>query len=74
MTTDPILGGYKDGNYHMFEAKNVNFSAWNSFQWFLYSGEWNLNGKVSLILVYDRNLTALESQQIYNTYKERFNL
>ena len=24
---------HKDGNYHMWEAKNVNFSAWDQISW-----------------------------------------
>jgi len=56
---------HKDGNYHMWEAKNVNFSAWNSMNWFLYGSSWNMNGSVAKIMIYDRPLTANESSQNY---------
>jgi hypothetical protein len=72
VVTDPIAGGYKDGNYHMWEAKNVNFSGWNQFNWFLYGGDWNLIGTVAKIMVYNRTLTSNESRQNYNAIKTRF--
>lgn len=70
--TDPNASGYKDGNMHMFEAKNVDFSAWNVFQWFGYAGLWGLNGNIVSIQVYNRNLTSDESKQNYNAYRSRF--
>ena len=56
---------HKDGEFHMFEAKNVDFRAWNQFNWFLYGGGWNMNGTVSKIMVYDRAITSAESLQNY---------
>ena len=56
---------HKDGEFHMFEAKNVDFRAWNQFNWFLYGGGWNMNGTVAKIMVYDRALTSAESLQNY---------
>jgi hypothetical protein len=72
--SDPITSGYRNGNYHMWEAKNVNLSTWTTYQWFLYGGSWNLVGSVSIIMVYNRNLTTQESQQNFNAIKERFGL
>ena len=56
---------HKDGEFHMFEAKNVDFRAWNQFNWFLYGSSWNMNGTVAKIMVYDRALTSAESLQNY---------
>jgi hypothetical protein len=64
--------GFHNNEYHVWEAKNVNFSAWSSFQWFLYGSDWNLNGTVAKILVYNRSLTSKESEQNYNALKPRF--
>ena len=50
---------YRNGDYHMWEAKNVDFSTWSSYSWFQYGGAWNMEGNVAKILIYDRNLTAL---------------
>jgi len=49
----------------MVEAKNVNFSAWDSMNWFLYGSSWNMNGSVAKIMVYDRPITSQESSQNY---------
>ena len=64
----------RDGNYHMWEAKNVNFSAWNQLNWFGYGSSWNMNGTVAFIAIYDRALTAAESTQNYNALKSRFRI
>ena len=61
--TNPYTSGLKDGNYHMWEAKGVDFSAWTYYQWFLYPAPWQLAGTVGTILVYNRVLTATESAQ-----------
>ena len=55
----------RNGKYHMFEAKNVDFSGWNQMNWFLYGSSWNMNGSVAKIRVYDRSITAEESKQNY---------
>ena len=55
----------RNGLWHMFEAKNVNFSGWNQMNWFLYGSSWNMNGSVAKIRVYDRSITAEESKQNY---------
>jgi len=64
-----------DNRWHMVEFKNVNFSTWtnehnfNSYSSFTFS-----NGECPTILMYNRNLTAAESQQNYNAFKTRFGL
>lgn len=63
---------YKDNEYHMWEAKRVDFSDWTTMNWFLYGGAWNLTGTVKKIMVYNRSLTAAESLQNYNALKSRF--
>ena len=73
VVTDPNISA-RNGNYHMWEAKNVNFSTWSSFQWFLYGSSWNLNGTVASIRVYNRSITAKESEQNYNALKSRFGI
>lgn len=64
---------YMDNNWHMFEAKSVDFSAWTAVEWFMYSGFY-LSGSVACVLVYNRNLTAAESTQNYKALKGRFGL
>ena len=71
IVADPSVSS-RNGNYHMWEAKNVNFSAWTQFNWFLYGSSWNLNGTVASILIYNRSLTTKESEQNYNALKTRF--
>lgn len=65
---------YRDGEYHMWEAKNVDLSSWTMLEFWRYGSSWNMNGTVSKILVYDRTLTAAESEQNYNAHKNRFDL
>jgi hypothetical protein len=65
---------YRDGNYHMWEAKNVDFSAWTYFDWFGYPGGWGLLGKLTKIMVYNRNLTAAESSKNYAALRSRFSI
>lgn len=63
--SNPYSSGYKNGIYHMWEAKNVSFSGWNQIDWFSYPSDpnWYLNGNVAAIMVYNRNLSAAESTQ-----------
>jgi hypothetical protein len=56
---------YRNGKYHMWEAKNVNLSTWTRMWFWQYGSSWNMNGTVAKIMVYDRALTAAESQQNY---------
>lgn len=72
--SNPYTAGYKNNNYHMWEAKSVNFSSWTNYQWFLYPGDWRLAGDVAMIMVYNKTLTADESRQNYYALKGRFNL
>jgi hypothetical protein len=65
---------YLDGNWHMWEMKNVNLSSWTSFEFNKYSGFTFGNGAVGQIMIYDRNLSSGESLQIYNATKGRFGL
>ena len=65
---------FRDGNYHMWEAKPVDFSSWTSMRWWGYGSSWNMNGTVSKILVYDRVLTAEESTQNFNAFKQRYSI
>jgi hypothetical protein len=73
--TNQVLNpvGYLDGKFHMFEAKGVNLSTWTKFGILHYAGgAWDMNGKVAMVQVYDRILTAEESMQNYNSNKSRF--
>lgn len=65
---------YRDNRYHMWEAKNVDFSGWSQFDWFGYGSDWNMTGKLSRILVYNRNLTAEESNRNYVALRGRFGI
>lgn len=65
---------YRDGNYHMWEAKNADFTGWTYFQWFLYGGGWQLSGDVAKIMVYNRALTESESRQNFNALRGRFGI
>ena len=56
----------RNGLWHMFEAKNVNFSTWTEMNWFLYGSSWNINGQVAKIMIYDRVLSAEESSINYH--------
>jgi len=58
----------------MWEMKNVNLSSWTSYEFNKYSGFTFGNGAVGQIMIYDRNLSAAESLQIYNATKGRFGL
>lgn len=65
---------YRDGNYHMWEAKGVDFTSWTKFDWFGYGAEWNMTGKLSRILVYNKNLSADESARNYAAMRSRFGI
>lgn len=66
---------YLDNNWHMWEAKNLNFSSWTNVWNFLgYSAGYEIAGYVGTILMYNRSLTAKESEQNYNSLKTRFGL
>ena len=65
---------YRDGNYHMWEAKNADLSAWTMLEFWRYGSSWNMNGTVAYIALYDRALTASESTQNYEALKTRFGI
>jgi hypothetical protein len=65
---------YRDGNYHMWEAKNVNLSSWTMLEFWQYGSSWNMSGTVAFIGLYNKNLTSEESLQNYNALKGRFGL
>ena len=65
---------YLDGNWHMWEMKNVNFSSWTNYGFNKYGSYTFGNGAVGQIMIYDRNLSSGESLQIYNATKGRFGL
>ena len=74
-TTNPNTPiNYRNGEYQMFEAKDINFTGWTNLAWFLYGADWNLNGTVAKIMMYDRALTAAESTQNFNAFKSRFDI
>lgn len=65
--------GYLDGKFHMFEAKGVDLSKWTKLGFLDYgTGAWNMNGKVAIVQVYNKVLSAAESLQNYNANKSRF--
>jgi hypothetical protein len=73
-TTNPASPiNYLDNNWHMWEAKNLNFSSWTNVWNFLgYAAGYEIAGYVGGILMYNKVLTAKESEQNYNALKTRF--
>ena len=65
---------YRDGNYHMWEAKNVDFSAWTQYHWFLYPSSWQMAGTVGTILVYNRAISDAESRQNFTFFRNRYGI
>lgn len=65
---------FRNGQYHMWEAKNVDFTGWTFYNWFGYGAAWNMNGTVACITVYDRVLSANESAQNYEAYRGRYGI
>lgn len=63
-STNPVSEGVLDGRYRMFEAKNVDFSSWTNYEILAYP-TYYMNGNVSKILMYNRNITSDESSQLY---------
>jgi hypothetical protein len=64
---------YLDNNWHMWEAKGLNFASWTETWNFLgYAAGYEIAGHVGVILMYNRSLTAAESLQNYNALKLRF--
>lgn len=71
--SNPNSAGFKNGQFHMWEVKNVDFTSWTYYEWFgYYPNGWQMAGQVSSIMVYNRNLTSIESQQNYNAFVNSF--
>jgi hypothetical protein len=64
---------YLDNNWHMWEAKGLNFASWTTTWNFLgYAAGYEIAGYVGMILMYNRSLTAAESLQNYQVLKVRY--
>ena len=64
----------RDGNWHMWEFKNIDMSGYQRFHFNNYANYTFGNGALASILVYNRNLTTAESAQNYNAMRRRFNI
>jgi hypothetical protein len=65
---------YLDNNWHMWEAKGLNFATWTDTWNFLgYASGYEIAGYVGKIMMYNRSLSAAESLQNYNALRSRFN-
>ena len=77
LTTNPATPiNYRNGTYHMWEAKNVDFvtTPWTYYEWCLYPSSWQMSGSVAAILMYNRPITATESAQNFNAYRGRYGI
>lgn len=75
LTTNPATPiNYRDGIYHMWEAKNVDFVTvpWTAYEWWLYPSSWQMSGSVAAIMIYNRAITAAESAQNFAAYRGRY--
>jgi hypothetical protein len=72
--TNPVTEGYRNGKFHMWEAKNVDFSSWTYYEWFLYPGGWQMAGTVGTIMIYNKNLTQEESRQNFIALRNRYDI
>lgn len=71
---NPWTEGYRNGVFHMWEAKNVDFTGWTYYEWFLYLGGWQMAGSVANIMIYNKNLTSDESAQNFSAFRSRFGI
>jgi hypothetical protein len=62
----------RTGEWIMVEFKNVNMAIIDYNQFNQYGSFTFGDGDIAIIQIYDRNLTAAESQQNYNAQKNRF--
>ena len=62
----------RTGEWIMVEFKNVNMSSTNPNKFNKYSNFTFGNGDIAIIQIYNRSLTAAESQQNFNAFKNRF--
>lgn len=67
---------YRNGAYHMWEAKGVDFvtNSWTAYEWWLYPSSWQMSGSSAVIMVYSRSLTAAESAVNYATFRRRYGI
>lgn len=75
--SNPWTEGYRNGAFHMWEAKNVDFSSWPFYLWFVHpdiNSQWQMLGNVSAIMVYNRNISPEESRQNFNALRGRFGI
>lgn len=63
-----------DGNWHMIEFKNYDFTGWSSFYFNGYPAYDFSNGKAQCVMIYDKILSAAESRKNYNALKGRYGL
>ena len=65
---------YRNGVYHMWEAKTVDFVTipWTRYDWYSYPAPWQMAGSASVIMIYNRVLTATESAQNFAAYRGRY--
>jgi hypothetical protein len=70
--TTPV--NYRDNVYHMWEAKNVDFTGWTYFEWFQYPDPWFLSGEVAAIMIYNRALTSAESNTNFSALRNRYGI
>ena len=71
-----IYDNIPDGNWHMVEFKNCDFSdvTWTSFLFNQYTTYQFGDGKLASMLIYNRDLTAAESTQNFNAQRSRFSV
>jgi hypothetical protein len=73
--TPNIYDYFPNGQWHMVEFKSTNLSTWTSNKFGEYPSGWGFsNGALASVMIYNRNLTAQESLQNYNSTKSRFGL
>lgn len=64
--TNLVIGVSNDTNYHMVQAEIIKISSENTFSF----GIWD--GSMSVVMIYNKILTAEESLQNYNALKGRY--
>jgi hypothetical protein len=69
-----IYDNIRDNIWHMIEFKSVDFSTWTNFTFNKYSSFTFGDGNISQILMYNRNLSTVESQQNFNATRGRFGI
>ena len=71
--TANIYDNIRDSQWHMVEFKNVDSSGLTQNHFNQYgSFEFQATSSIGAIMIYNRNLTAAESTQNYNAFKNRF--